>query len=239
MRSFIKWLQKSRGISDRTLNACISQLRFFTIYVLHKPWDSSQIPMRRFDFYLPFVPTKDEVWTLISTMPDLKVKAMLAIMYSSGLRIGEVCHLRYDDIDRKRMRIHVTHGKNRSDRYAVLSGQALDILTQYWFDYKKPMEWLFPKQFNSKKPIDIFFLSRHIHQHEQRLGWEERITCHSLRHAFGTHLYEDGVDLLTIKALLGHKSLNSTTIYVHLASNGTTSTLSPFDRMGGFSYASK
>lgn len=239
MRSFIKWIQTSRALSDRTINACISQLRFFTIYVLHKPWDSSQIPTRRFDSYLPFVPTKDEVWTLISTMPDLKPKAMLAVMYSSGLRIGEVCHLRYGDIDRKRMRIHVAHGKNRSDRYAVLSKQALDILTQYWFAYRKPMGWLFPKQFNQKEPIDTFYLSRHIHQHEQYLGWEERITCHSLRHAFGTHLYEDGVDLLTIKALLGHKSLNSTTIYVHLASNGVTDTLSPFDRMGGFSYVPK
>ena len=76
-----------------------------------------------------------------------------------------------------------------------------------------------------------------IHAAERSLGWEERITCHSLRHAFGTHLYEDGVDLLSIKALLGHKSLNSTAIYVHLASNGISNAVSPFDRMGGGSYA--
>jgi len=71
---------------------------------------------------------------------------------------------------------------------------------------------------------------------ERSLGWEERITCHSLRHAFGTHLYEGGTDLLTIKALLGHKSLNSTTIYVHLASNGTHTAISPFDRIEGVSH---
>ena len=97
------------------------------------------------------------------------------------------------------------------------------------------MNWLFPKQHksNSEKPIDTFYLSRHIHTHETELGWEEKLTCHSFRHAFGTHLYEHGTDLLTIKALLGHKSLSSTTIYVHLANNGTRNAISPLDRMAG------
>lgn len=117
------------------------------------------------DEYLPYVPSKQDTWVFLSTIPDLKQKAMATLMYSSDLRIGEVCSLRYEDVDRKNLRLHITHGKNR--------------------------------------------------------------------HAFGTHLYEDGVDLLTIKALMGHKSLNSTTIYVHLASNGTASAVSPFDRMAG------
>lgn len=81
------------------------------------------------------------------------------------------------------------------------------------------MGYLFPKQCGEDRPIDTFFLSRHIHAHEDRLGWERRLTCHSFRHAFGTHLYENGTDLLTIKALMGHKSLQSTTIYVHLSSS--------------------
>ena len=115
LRGFILWLQQQRDLSDRTINHCISQLRFFTLYVLHKPWDNYQLPFRKFDSYLPFVPTKDEVRTFISTIPDLKQKAMVALMYSAGLRIGEVCHLKYQDIERKKMRIHITHGKNRSD----------------------------------------------------------------------------------------------------------------------------
>lgn len=232
LRDFIFWIQKHRNLSDRTINTCISQLRFFTLYVLHMPWDSYQLPIRKFDSYLPFVPTKEEVKIFISSLPDLKSKAMVSLMYSAGLRIGEVCSLKYKDIDRKSMRIHISHGKNRSDRYAILSKQALDILTQYWFAFDKPKDWLFPKQFkNSDKPIDTFFLSRHIHAHEERLGWEHRFTCHSFRHAFGTHLYENGTDLLTIKSLLGHKSLNSTTIYVTLASNGVNRAISPFDCM--------
>lgn len=236
MRDYIRWLQRSKGLSDRTINCAISQLRFFTLYVLHKPWDNTQLPMRRFDEYLPYVPSKQDTWTFISTMPDLKQKAMTALMYSSGLRIGEVCSLRYEDIERKNMRIHITHGKNRHDRYAILSKAALDLLTQYWFAYGRPRGYLFPKQNGQDRPIDTFFLSRHIHAHEDRLGWEHRLTCHSFRHAFGTHLYEDGVDLLTIQALLGHRSLSSTTIYVHLASNGTGSAVSPFDRMAGVSH---
>lgn len=90
---------------------------------------------------------------------------MIALMYSSGLRIGEVCHLKYQDIERSNMRIHISHSKNRSDRYAVLSKTALEILTQYWFAYHKPVDWLFPKQHNKSKPIDTFYLSRHIHEH--------------------------------------------------------------------------
>ena len=234
LRSFVFWLQHERNLSDRTMNACISQLRFFTTYVLHKPWDPYQLPMRRFNSYLPFVPTKDEVNTFISTITDLKVKAMVSLLYSSGLRIGEVCRLKYDDIERSTMRIHITHGKNRSDRYAILSKQALDILTQYWFAYGKPMDWLFPKQFKkSDKPIDTFFLSRKIYQHEEVLGWPHRFTCHSFRHAFGTHSYENGTDLLVLKTLLGHKSLASTAIYVSLSTKTLSSAVSPFDTLGG------
>ena len=163
---------------------------------------------------------------------------MVTLLYSAGLRIGEVCRLRYEDISRSRMRIFIRHGKNRQSRYAILSQAALDILTQYWRSCGRPMGYLFPKQSGRDEPIDPFFLSRHIHEHERRLGWPERITCHSFRHAFGTHLYENGTDLLTIKALMGHKSLSSTAVYVHMAGGGAApGTVSPFDRMGGMLHA--
>lgn len=233
MRDFVVWLKKQRNLSDRTMNCCISQLRFFTLYVLHKPWDQYQLPMRKFDTYLPFVPSQEEVKLFISSLPDLKQKAMLSLIYSAGLRIGEVCNLKYKDISRKDMRIYIRHGKNRGDRYATLSANALEILTLYWQTYNKPKNWLFPKQRGTDEPIDTFYLSRYIHIHEERLGWPRRLTCHSFRHAYGTHLYENGTDLLTIKALLGHKSINSTTIYVQIASNGVAKAISPFDLMDG------
>ena len=148
-RQFLVKLQKERHLSDRTINAAISQLRFFTLYVLHKPWDDTQ---------LPYVPSQEDTKLFISTITNLKVKAMVAVMYSAGLRIGEVCNLRYEDISRKNMRIHVAHGKNRSDRYAILSKYALDIVTAYWFTYGKLIGYLFPKQHNPDKPIDTFYL---------------------------------------------------------------------------------
>lgn len=166
LRDYIRWLQKSRGLSDRTINHAISQLRFFTLYVLHKPWDDTQLPIRKFDEYLPYVPSKEETWQFISSMPDLKQKTMVALMYSSGLRVSEVCRLRYEDVDRKNMRLHITHSKSRQDRYAILSKTALDLLTQYWFEYGRTKGFLFPKQNGEDRPIDTFFLSRHTILHE-------------------------------------------------------------------------
>lgn len=172
LRDYIRWLQKSRNLSDRTINCAISQLRFFTMYVLHRPWDDTQLPMRRFDEYLPYVPSQEETWQFISTMPDLKQRTMVTLMYSSGLRIGEVCRLRYEDVDPKNMRLHITHSKNRNDRFAILSKAALALLTRYWIECGRPKGFLFPKQNGEDHPIDTFFLSRHIHAHEKRLLWD-------------------------------------------------------------------
>ena len=233
MRRFIDDIQVSRNLSDRTVNAVIAQLRFFTMYVLHKPWDSTQLPLRKFDTFLPYVPSQEDTLTFIESFDDLKPKAMVSLLYGSGLRIGECCSLMYDDISRKNMCIHVRKSKNRSDRYAVLSEVSLDILTRYWYASGKPKGYLFPKQSGTDAPIDTNYLRHHIHSHEEELGWEKKLTCHSFRHAFGTHLYENGADLLTIKELLGHKSLSSTLIYIHLAAASSKKSFSPLDRIGG------
>lgn len=237
LRDYIRWIQKERNLADRTINAAISQLRFFTIYVLHKPWDDSQLPKRRFDSYLPFVPSQSDIWTFISSIEDLRFKAIIALMYSAGLRSGEVRHLKYSDISRKEMRIHIRYSKSRSDRFAILSDSALSILTEYWFAYGKPTDWLFPSDKPGKDhavvPVSSQYMSSHIRDHETSLGWDHKITAHTFRHAFATHLYENGADLLSIKSLLGHKALNSTTIYVHLANCSMRQVKSPFDQMGG------
>ena len=233
MRQFIGWVQDTRSLSDRTINAVISQLRFFTIYVLHKPWDDTQLPMRRFDTYLPYVPTSEEVKLFISTLPTLKQKTMVALMYSAGLRVGEVCRLKYSDIKRSSMRIHIAQAKNRSDRYAILSQKSLDMLTEYWYAYDRPTGWLFPSKRDDSKFCNPGVFQRQVLEHREKLRLNPKLNCHSFRHAFGTHLYEAGTDLLTIKELLGHKSLTSTVIYVHLASFSSRNIKSPFDMMGG------
>ena len=231
MRSFIKHLQHSRNLSDRTINAVISQLRFFTIYVLHKAWDPYQLPSRKFDQYMPFVPSRIEVTDFLNAIDDHKTRAMAILMYSAGLRIGEVCRLKCEDIDRRNMRIHISHGKNRSDRYALLSPVALKVLEDYWFKCGQPRNYLFPQRFNYDKPNDPQAVERHFREAEAKLGWDHRFTCHSLRHAFATHFYEDTQDLLTLKHLLGHKSINSTTIYVTLSDVTLRKYASPFDSL--------
>lgn len=233
MRQFIQWVQATRSLSDRTINGVISQLRFFTMYVLHKPWDDTQLPMRKFDTYLPYVPTVDEVQLFINTLPTLKQKTMVALMYSAGLRVGEVCNLKYSDIKRSSMCIHITQAKNRSDRYAILSQKSLNMLTEYWYAYDRPTDWLFPAKQDASKACKTGVLGRQVLEHREKLALNPKLNCHSFRHAFGTHLYEAGTDLLTIKELLGHKSLTSTVIYVHLASFSSRNIKSPFDLMGG------
>lgn len=234
-----------RGLTDHTLKSYCTYIRAYLNYlsdVLHKqPENVSWEELRDFICWiqeergLAYVPSLEDTLFFIDTIPDIKQKAMVALMYSSGLRIGEVCHLRYEDISRTHMRVHIRNSKSRDDRYAILSQKALDILTQYWQECDRPRGWLFPKQHDPDRPIDTFFLSWHIHEHEERLGWERKLTCHSFRHALGTHLYESGADLLTIKAILGHKSILSTTIYVHLASNNLRHVNNPFDSAGGVS----
>lgn len=231
MRLYIKHLQETRHLADRTINAAISQLRFFTLYILHKPWDSTQIPMRRFNQYMPFVPSRLEVAAFIDAIDNSKVRAMVILMYSAGLRIGEVCRIKCEDIDRKNMRIHITQGKNRSDRYAMLSPEALKVLEDYWRRCGRPRNYLFPQKHDPNKPNDPQNVNLHMRNAEDKLEWEHRFTCHSLRHAFATHFYEDTNDLLTLKHLLGHKSLNSTTIYVTLSNATLRKYASPFDSL--------
>lgn len=231
MRLFIQHLETTRHLADRTINAVISQLRFFTIYVLHEQWDPTQLPKRKFDRYLPFVPSREEVALFIGALDDPKARAMAIVMYSSGLRIGEVCRLKCEDIDRRNMRIHVTHGKNRQDRYAMLSPAALRELEVYWRKCGKPRNYLFPQRHNADKPNDASFMDRNILAAEENLGWTHRFTNHSLRHAFATHFYEETHDLLTLQHLLGHKSIVSTTIYITLSNATLRRYSSPFDSL--------
>ncbi len=232
MREFLWWIQSDRGISDRTMNYVIAQLRFFTLYVLHRPWDPYQIPYRKFDKYMPFVPTRAEVKSLISAIHDHKAKAMVILLYSAGLRIGEVCSLRYEDISRRSMRIHIARGKNRQDRYALLSPVALKVLTNYWRMYGgASRDYIFRNRSDPSKHVSTSFVSNHIHKAEDELGWPRRFTAHTMRHAFATHFYEDNGDILVLKELLGHKSLSSTTIYVTLSNRILSKYSSPIESL--------
>ena len=229
IRDYVLYLKNVKKLNPRTINAHIAQLRFFFLYVLHKEWDRYQVPNLKFDSYMPFVLSHEETLHFINTIENLKHKAIISLMYSAGLRVIEVCSLKYSDISRSNMTVYIRRSKNRSDRYADLSENALDILTEYWFAYGKPKDWLFPSPRKSGKPIVTNTVLRIIKDHEEKLGWESRASCHTFRHNCGTHLYENGADLLYIKNALGHKCLNSTTIYVHLGGHKQKRVTNPFD----------
>jgi len=229
-RDYILHLKNNRLLNPRTINAHISQLRFFNLYILHKQWDYYQVPKLKFDTYLPFVLSQEDTLYFINTMENLKHKAIVSLLYSAGLRVSEVCKLKYEDINRKKMTIHIRPSKNRSERYAILSEKALTNLTEYWFAFKKPKDWLFPSSKKEGQPIVTKTVNTFIKDHEEKLKWKPRISSHTMRHCFGSHLYENGVDIVSIKNALGHKSINSTMIYVHLNAHKQNLITSPFDK---------
>lgn len=234
IRNFLTTLQKERSLSDASLNHAISEIRFLYEAVLGQTWNPKQVPARKVSHPLPFVPDRQTVQEFISTIDDIKKKAMISLLYSAGLRIHEVCRLKCSDIDHGKGRIYVSPGKNRRDRYAILTENTYQLLCSYWRSlppHLKTRDWLFTQQTDIKKPAYTQFISSFIPKHEDALGWEHRLSAHSFRHAYATHSYQDGMDILTLSRLLGHTSLNSTTIYVHLADVCSGSHRSPMEGM--------
>lgn len=233
LRSYFNYLKNVCGLNPRTINGHIAQLRDFYAYVLHRTWDRYEIPFMRFDQKLPQVPTFEEVNAIIDSIQDPKHKAEIALLYSSGIRVSELCRLKCGDIIASKNLIQISKSKNRCERYAVLSRKALVILTAYIraaYHGATHESWLFPGPTGSK-PISTESVRRVFKNALSGLGWAEKdFQLHSLRHAFGLHLYENGVDLLTIKEAMGHKSLSSTEVYLTLGVGNGRSVTSPYDR---------
>ena len=227
IRVYILVLKNINHLSPASINSHISQLRFFYAYVLMKPFDKYQVPFMKITRNLPVIYSKKKIFYFIDSFKNIKHKTFAALLYSSGIRVSELQHLKYEDISRENMQIHIRKTKSRIDRYAILSEKALNILTEYWFTYGKPKDFLFPGTKHGK-PISKYTINRIFNNHSKVLGM--KLTPHLMRHHFGTHLYEDGNDILTIQKLLGHKCINSTTIYVQLSNPKKMNIISPFDK---------
>lgn len=240
VREFLKWLQDSRRLSDRTMNMVISHLQFFWIYVLHQPWDPTQIPFRKFNTYLPFVPTRSQVALFLASLGDPKARLACSVLYASGLRIDELCHLECHNVSLSDKRIYVPVSKNHSDRYVPIPESICRDILSYWYScpsHMRPKTWLFTQQTNIEKPMDKQWLQKAILDQKMKLGMDSRFCAHSLRHAYATHSYENGLDLLSLKSRLGHRSINSTAVYVHLAVTSSHTVINPFDQLGGDDHA--
>ena len=158
----------------------------------------------------------------------MKHKALLMTLYGSGLRVAEVAALRPGDIDSDRMLIHVRLGKGAKDRMTKLSPRLLDVLREYW-RATRPKTWLFPQACNPDRPVDRASLCRTVHRLAKRAGITKRVSPHTLRHSYATHLLDAGTDLRTIQVLLGHRNLKTTAIYLHVSQAKIAAAASPLD----------
>jgi site-specific recombinase XerD len=227
VKQYQLFLTKERGVSWNTFNSHVCGIRFFYRHVLAVEWEVEQIPYQRPGKRLPVVLSREEVAALLDAVANLKHRAILMVLYSAGLRASEAIHLRPPDVDSRRMMIRVDQGKGRKDRYVMLSARLLETLRQYWRE-ERPASWLFPGQ-DPWRPLRRESVNRFFACAKERAGISKRVSPHSLRHAFATHLLERGVNLRVIQRLLGHRSLRSTQIYTHVAENYVRDTVSPLD----------
>ena len=232
IRSYVDYLRTVRKIGNRTINVHIAQLHHLFHYVLKRDWDKYEVPFLRYDTSLPNVPTMAEMNAIIDSITNIKHKAEIALLYSSGIRVSELCHLHCGDIHMSRNCIFIARSKNRSERYAVLSEKALRILIDYIhqaYPGAAREDWLFPGQ-KTGSCIDDQSVRNVFNKAVRRAGLSDRgFVLHSCRHAFGLHLYEAGTDIMTIKEALGHKSLASTEVYLTLGIGNGRSVKSPYD----------
>lgn len=204
-----------RGLAPSTVRVQLFALNFLYLNTLQRDWSLLKLFRIKKTKRLPVVLGPKEVWLLLDHLrrPDLRMCATM--MYACGLRASEAAQLRIDDLDGKRMVVWVRQGKGNKDRQVPLPRRTLQSLRQYWRDRRPPQPWLFPDR-TGKAPINRSTLNRAIRAARWQSGIHKRVSCHTLRHSYATHLLERGVDLRTIQGLPGHANIKSTIIYLHL-----------------------
>ena len=225
------YLTSERKLSYSYFNQCVAALRFFYMVTLEKDLDIKRIPYKKREKKLPEVLSKKEVCAILKALDNIKHRALLMTIYACGLRPLEVARLRPADIDSQRMVVHIKHGKGRKDRYVMLSGRLLSTLREYWqATSPKPRHWLFPGQ-DIRKHLTRSSVQKIFARAKQKACITKKVSVRTLRHSFATHLLEAGVGIRVIQRLLGHRSLNSTAVYTHVASNFITQAASPLDTL--------
>lgn len=219
----------AKGVSWGSLNQVVCALRFFYGVTLGETTIPERIPYARTPRKLPVVLSTDEVVRFLEAVSGLKSRAALTTAYAAGLRASEVAGLLIEDIDSDRGVIRVRHGKGAKDRDVMLSARLLGILRTYW-RLARPRRFLFPGR-DEDRSINPTVLHAACRSAAKAAGLSKRVTLHTLRHSFATHLLENGADIRIIQALLGHANLSSTARYTHVASHTIRATPSPFDRL--------
>jgi site-specific recombinase XerD len=221
---------REQSVGAGALRTDVCALRFLFEVTLNRPWVTKRLPSPKVPKRLPEVLSGSEVERVLGAVGTFKMRAILATIYSAGLRVSEACHLRVEDIDSKRGLIRVRQGKGGKDRYVKLSPAVLLLLRDYWQRFR-PEGWLFPGH-NGKSPLSRCLVSEALSQAAWRAGVRRRITPHTLRHSFATHLLEYGINLRVIQEMLGHSSVRTTQVYTRVSRKVVASTTSPLDLLG-------
>ncbi len=219
--------ENGAGIS--LINSTVSALRFFFTVTLDRADAARHLTVVHEPRKLPVVLSPEEVARLLEAAPGVKYKAALSVAYGAGLRASEVVSLKVSDIDSKRMMLRVERGKGGKDRHAMLSPQLLALLRDWW-RLARPRAWLFPGQ-NPVNPMTTRQLDRACHAAARMAEIDKRVSMHTLRHSFTTHLLEQNIDIRVIQVLLGHAKLDTTALYTRVATNTIRQVMSPLDRL--------
>ena len=224
-----------QGTSAITINATITGLKFFFDVTLGRNELMAKMHPLRVPQKLPVVLSRDEVARLIAAAPNLRSQTALSIAYGTGLRVSEVIGLKVTDVDSQRMVLRVEQGKGHKDRYAMLSPVLLERLRAWWRvahaqGKMLPGGWLFPG-LNPMDPLTARQLNRAIQAAAETAKIDKQVSMHTLRHSFATHLLEQKVDIRVIQVMLGHKKLETTSIYTHVATEILREVVSPLEKV--------
>ena len=225
----------SNGTSPTTINATLTGLRFFFDKTLDRAEAMKRTSQVHAPRTLPVVLSVEEVARLLAHAPGLKYQAALSLAYGAGLRASEVVAVKVSDIESERMVIRVEQGKGRRDRYAMLSPSLLQLLRAWWREAHSkgkmlPGGWLFPGQ-SPLNAMSTRQLNRACHAAAEEAGLDKRVSMHTLRHSFATHLLESKVDIRVIQVLLGHAKLDTTALYSQVATRTLRDVESPLERL--------
>lgn len=233
LRSYQAYLLKRRKLAVNTVVARVAALRFFFVRTLKRHEFRQELPYPKEQRRLPTVLSLDEVGRLIDAASNLKHRAVLMTLYGTGMRRTEVSQLKVSHVDSRRMIIRVEHGKGGHDRDLPLSPALLETLREYW-RWRKPKTYLFPSDDGHRgkdQPMSDESVWYACKQAAKHAGFTKRVTPHTLRHSWATHLLEAGTDLRTIQILLGHGDLETTAKYLHLSQKHLHAVANPLDQL--------
>jgi len=231
VRAFLLHLREERKLSPSTQKVHVAALKFLYRVTLDRPEVVKPFFMPKVQSKVPEILSGSEVHDLFHAVEIIQYRAVLMVLYGAGLRIREACRLRIEDIDSQRMLIRIRDGKGGYDRYAMLGPRLLRVLRAYFRHVRPQGPWLFPGA-NAESPLSPESVRRVLHKATRKCGIKKKVTPHSLRHAFATHLLESGEDIRVIQVLLGHRSISSTTPYAQVSTRHIARTKSPLDRLG-------